>query len=87
MLVVWIADNDSQDWHTGIKFVQFQKNSALHSGTKGSPYSTMFGCEARVGLTTLSLSMEVIARMETEEDLLALTPIRLDSCNDNSFPN
>ncbi|XP_064099873.1 KRAB-A domain-containing protein 2-like isoform X3 [Macrobrachium nipponense] len=82
MLVAWLADNDSQDWPTGIKFVQFQKNSALHSGIKCSPYSAMFGCEARVGLTTSSLPMEVIARMETEEDLLAVTPIRPDSDND-----
>ncbi|KAK4286622.1 hypothetical protein Pmani_040287 [Petrolisthes manimaculis] len=29
--------------------------------------------------------MEVIARMETEEDLLAVTPIRPDSDNDNSL--
>ncbi|XP_076061581.1 uncharacterized protein LOC143037330 [Oratosquilla oratoria] len=84
MLVAWMADNDSQDWPTGIKFVQFQKNSALHSGIKCSPYSAMFGCEARVGLTTSSLPMEVIARMETEEDL-AVTPIRPESDNDNSL--
>ncbi|XP_068234073.1 KRAB-A domain-containing protein 2-like [Palaemon carinicauda] len=38
-----------------------------------------------VGLTTSSLPMEVIARMETEEDLLAVTPIRPDSENDNSL--
>ncbi|KAK7109730.1 hypothetical protein V1264_013720 [Littorina saxatilis] len=45
----------------------------------------MFGCEARVGLTTSALPVEVIARMETEEDLLAVTPIRPDSDNDNSL--
>ena len=25
MLVAWMADNESQDWTTGIKFVQLQK--------------------------------------------------------------
>ena len=85
MLVTWMADNDSQDWPTGIKFVQFQKNSALHSGIKCSPYSAMFGCEARVGLVTSSLPMEVIARMETEEDIRAITPNRPHSDNDNSL--
>ena len=85
MLVAWMADNDSEDWPTGIKFVQFQKNSALHSGIKCSPYSAMFGCEARVGLTTSSLPVEVIARMESEEDLLAVTPVRPDPDNDNSL--
>ena len=71
MLVAWMADNETQDWATGIKFVQFQKNSAHHSGIKCSPYSAMFGCEARVGLTSSALPTEVIHRMESEDDLLA----------------
>ena len=45
----------------------------------------MFGCKARVGLTTSSLPMEVIARMETEEDFLAVKPVRPDSDNNNSL--
>ncbi|XP_037776955.1 KRAB-A domain-containing protein 2-like [Penaeus monodon] len=32
MLVIWFADNNSQDWSVGIKFVQFQKNAAHHLG-------------------------------------------------------
>ncbi|XP_052806687.1 KRAB-A domain-containing protein 2-like [Mya arenaria] len=71
MLVAWMADNETQNWATGIKFVQFQKNSAHHSGIKCSPYSAMFGCEARVGLTSSALPTEVIYRMESEDDLLA----------------
>ncbi|GFO46559.1 hypothetical protein PoB_007306400 [Plakobranchus ocellatus] len=43
----------------------------------------MFGCEARMGLTTSSLPVEVIAWKETEEDLLAVTPIRPDSDNNS----
>ena len=65
MLIAWLADNNTQDWTAGIKFVQFQKNSAHHSGTKCSPYSAMFGCEARVGLTSSSLPQEVISRLES----------------------
>ena len=30
MLVAWMADNKSQDWTTGITFVQIQNNSAHH---------------------------------------------------------
>ncbi|KAK4307308.1 hypothetical protein Pmani_020912 [Petrolisthes manimaculis] len=73
MLIAWLADNNTQDWTAGIKFVQFQKNSAYHSGIKCSPYSAMFGCEARVGLTSSSLPQEVISRLESETDLLAAT--------------
>ncbi|XP_047485917.1 KRAB-A domain-containing protein 2-like [Penaeus chinensis] len=66
MLVTWLADNNSQDWSVGIKFVQFQKNAAHHSGIKCSPY----GCEARVGLTSSPLPTEV-SRLESEDDLIA----------------
>ncbi|XP_063593853.1 KRAB-A domain-containing protein 2-like [Penaeus indicus] len=47
MLLTWFAGNHSQDWSVGMKFVQCQKNAARHSGIKCSPYSAMFGCEAR----------------------------------------
>ncbi|XP_068242301.1 uncharacterized protein [Palaemon carinicauda] len=47
MLVAWMADNNSTDWGTGIKFVQFSKNSAYHAGIKRSPYAAMFGVNAR----------------------------------------
>ena len=48
--VAWLADNDTHDWITGIKCVQFQKKSANHSGMKRCPDSALFGEEVRVGL-------------------------------------
>ncbi|XP_037782005.1 uncharacterized protein LOC119578505 [Penaeus monodon] len=72
MLVTWLADINSQDWSAGIRFVQFQKNAAHHSGIKCSPYSAMFGCEARVGLTSSPLPTEVISRLESRDDLIAV---------------
>ncbi|GFO37116.1 hypothetical protein PoB_006362100 [Plakobranchus ocellatus] len=44
----------------------------------------MFGCEVRRELTTSNLPVEVIARKGTEEDLLAVTPIKPDSDIDKS---
>jgi len=32
MLATWMAQNKSKDWPSGLKFIQFQKNRALHSG-------------------------------------------------------
>ena len=32
MLVAWLAENDTQDLVTGIKFVQFHKNSSTIQG-------------------------------------------------------
>ena len=72
MLVAWMADNNSQDWATGIKFVQFYKNSAYHAGIKCSSYSAMFGCDAREGLTSSSLPKEVIDKLENEDDLYSV---------------
>ena len=69
ILISWMDDNDTNDWSVGIKLVQFYKNSSLHSGIKRTPYSAMFGCEAKVGLTS-SLPAEVIARLQREDDLV-----------------
>ncbi|XP_037787463.1 KRAB-A domain-containing protein 2-like [Penaeus monodon] len=74
MLVTWLAGNNSHDWSVGIKFVQFQKNAAHHSGIKCSPYSAMFSCEARVGLTSSLLPSKVVSRLESEDDLTAVMP-------------
>ncbi|XP_037774770.1 KRAB-A domain-containing protein 2-like [Penaeus monodon] len=37
-----------------------------------SPYAALFGCEAKVGLTSSLLFDEVIQRMQCEDDLLAV---------------
>ena len=71
MLVAWMADNDTTDWPVGIKFVQFHKNSSLHSGIQRSPYTAMFGCEAKVGKTTSRLLTEIVERRQNEDDLLS----------------
>jgi len=32
MLATWIAETKSTDWPSGLKFIQFRKNRAFHSG-------------------------------------------------------
>ena len=72
MLVAWMADNESQNWTTGIKFVQFQKNCAHQSVCL--EYSVMFGSEARIGLTSSSLPHEVISTINNEAETAAVFP-------------
>ena len=72
MLIAWMSDNNTQDWSIGLRFVQNMKNSAYHSGIKCTPYNAMFGCDHNVGLTSSRLPSEVIERLQTEDDLLAL---------------
>ena len=87
MLVVWMGDNETNDWSVGLKFVQFQKNSSLHSGIQRSPYAAMFGCEAKVGLTSSSLPIELVERMQSEDDLLsALSTSQEPVPSDNPMP-
>ena len=69
MPVAWISDHNTNDWTIGIKFVQFQKNSSLHSGIGRASYAAMFGSGAKVGLTPSSLPNEVIASLQTEDEL------------------
>lgn len=72
MLVAWMNENDTADWTVGVKFVQFRKNSSFNAGIKQSPYATLFGIEARIGLTSSSLPHDVIQKLQTEDDLLAI---------------
>ena len=85
--IILISNNNTQDWTIGIKFVQFQKNSTHHSGIKCSPYSAKFGCEARVGLTSLSLPTDVINTLENEDDLAMIFDDFPPASTDNSTPD
>ena len=76
-----MADNNSTDWATGIKFVQFSKNSAYHAGIKRNSYAAMFGVNARVGLTSTSLPQEIISSLQSEQDLVTLLQERETDTN------
>ena len=81
MLVAWMGDTETNDWSVGLKFVQFQKNSSLHSGIQRSPYAAMFG------LTSSSLPIELVERMQSEDDLLsALSTSQEPVPSDNPMP-
>ena len=43
ILVAWLSDNNSNDWTTEMKCIQFHKNSAHHSGIRCSLYLAMSG--------------------------------------------
>lgn len=74
ILATWMAENNTPDWPSGLKFVQFQKNRALHSGIGRSPYEAIFGSQAACGLTSISIPTETVDGIHSEEDLvLALT--------------
>ena len=77
MLVAWLADNQSTAWPSGLKFVQFQKNSSFHSGINQSPYECLFGMKPQCGLRSTPLPDDVLQTVITEDDLARLAPINI----------
>lgn len=72
MLATWLETNKTTKWSEGIKFIQFMKNKAHHSGISRSPYEAMFGCKAKVGLKTFLPALETMSDITSEEDLEAM---------------
>ncbi|XP_074032143.1 KRAB-A domain-containing protein 2-like [Leptinotarsa decemlineata] len=82
MISSWLKDNNSTKWSEGLRYVQFMKNRAFHSGIKQSPYKALFGIEPRVGLSTSSLPQEIINDLQDEDDLRKV--IKHDSNSNHS---
>ena len=73
MLNAWMDENKSRRWSIGCSFVQFQKNTALNSGIKTSPYEALFGQPAQIGLSTFAtIPKNIRDTIETEEKLIEL---------------
>nr|XP_022920896.1 KRAB-A domain-containing protein 2-like [Onthophagus taurus] len=53
----------------GLRFVQFMKNRAYHSGIDRSPYEAMFGYKPKVGLKSVLPSFDGLSEVVSEEDL------------------
>ena len=69
MMMIWMQTNKSKHWAESLRFIQFMKNRSFHQGIQKSPYEAMFGCKAKVGLSTSNLPIEVIDNLVTDEDL------------------
>lgn len=69
MLSTWMADNETDRWSEGVRFVQFMKNRAYHTAIKKSPYEAMFGCPAKVGLSSSIIPQNILHSIRNEEDL------------------
>jgi hypothetical protein len=66
MLCTWMQDKKTDHWSEGLRFVQL-KNRAYHSGIKRTPYEAVFGCKAKVDLTTSSLPQDVLQDIQEEQ--------------------
>lgn len=72
----------------GLRFIQFMKNRAFHSGIRRSPYEAMFGVLAKVGLENTSLPREIWKELEREEDVQrAISELHSDVPFEEPSPN
>lgn len=67
MLYAWMEENGTSKWTEGLRFVQLQKNNALHSGIEQSPYEALFGRPAPFGLASSQLPERLQTLTEEEE--------------------
>ncbi|KAJ8949697.1 hypothetical protein NQ314_008161 [Rhamnusium bicolor] len=61
MLGAWINENNTTDWPTGIKFIQFK--------TFRSPDEGMFGTPAKVGLASAGIHHDEINNLCSEDEI------------------
>ena len=69
MLSTLMESNSTAAWADEVGFVQMMKNRSYHHGIKCSPYEAMFGQLMKVGLKMSNLPEDVIANLNSEEDL------------------
>ncbi|XP_046608871.1 KRAB-A domain-containing protein 2-like [Neodiprion virginianus] len=68
MLRAWMIDNKSNEWARGCYEVQWLKNTSKHRVINRTPYEAMFG-PMKNGVASFNLPRDVIANLNTEEDL------------------
>lgn len=69
MVMSWMEQEGSTHWSEALKFVQFMKNQALHSGINRAPYRSMFGNDAKFVLASTSIPKTIYSQITTKEEL------------------
>ncbi|KAH3751733.1 hypothetical protein DPMN_186302 [Dreissena polymorpha] len=67
-----MSDNNTRDLAVGLKFTQQQKNCSHHAGINQTPYKALFGEDPKIGLISFSLPADILQRLQSEDDLIAL---------------
>eukprot|EP00102_Acyrthosiphon_pisum_P010519 XP_008178858.1 PREDICTED: uncharacterized protein LOC103308024 [Acyrthosiphon pisum] len=76
MLATWMAENNSTDWPSGLKFIQFQKNRALHSDRE-----KLFKQMQETGLHDSKQNIEeVISPISEQQENMMDTDTNLRKC-------
>ncbi|KAL4149386.1 hypothetical protein QTP88_003347 [Uroleucon formosanum] len=63
-----MQDINTNKWSERLRFVQFMKTKAYHSGIKRSPYNAMFGTNPKTGLTSSILPHTILQDILSNEN-------------------
>lgn len=72
ILITWMQETQSSKWSEGLRFVQLKKNRSFHRGIQRTPYEAMFGTRLINGLTDSNLPLEIVEKLQDEEDVYRL---------------
>lgn len=72
ILITWMQETQSSKWSEGLRFVQLKKNRSFHRGIQRTPYEAMFGTRLINGLTDSNLPLEIVQKLQDEEDIYKL---------------
>lgn len=72
ILITWMQENQTTKWSEGLRFVQLQKNRSFHRGIQRTPYEAMFGTPLINGLNDSNLPLEIVERLQDEDDIYKL---------------
>ncbi|KAL4113925.1 hypothetical protein QTP88_017477 [Uroleucon formosanum] len=61
-------NNNTNKWSERLRFAQFMKNKAYHSGIKRSPNNAMFGTNPKTGLTSSILPHTILQEILSNEN-------------------
>ncbi|XP_030705544.2 SCAN domain-containing protein 3 isoform X1 [Globicephala melas] len=68
-IISWMQTNNSSHWAEFLWFIQMTQNQPYHRGMQQTPCEGTFSSEAKLGLSHSQLTEELIASLNTENEL------------------
>ncbi|XP_037367457.1 SCAN domain-containing protein 3-like [Talpa occidentalis] len=68
-IISWMQTNNSSHWAEFLWFIQMTQNRSYHRGMQQAPCEGPFSSEAKLGLSHSQLTEELVASLNTDNDL------------------
>ena len=70
ILTRWMKEKNTTRWSQGLHVIQWQLNNSKNVDIDQKPFNAMFSQNSRCGLKSTNLSLETIAALRSEDDLI-----------------